>query len=76
MLKIKKYHPGFISRRNGQGQAKKQRTKIISFQSIRPRPELENSKTNAKKFKKLKNIIPASFQDDTCQDRAKNREQK
>ena len=37
---------------------------------------VKNSKINAKKFKKLKNIIQASFQDETGQDRPKNREQK
>ena len=74
--KIKKHHPGFISRRNGSGQAEKYRTKKNSFLSIRTRPELENSKINAKKFEKFKNIIQASFQDETGQDRPKNREQK
>jgi len=49
-LKIKKPHPDFISRRNGPGQTEKKRTKIISFLSVRTRPELENSKKNAKKF--------------------------
>jgi len=50
ILKIKKRHPGFISRRNRSGQAKKFRTKKISILSVRTRPELENSKINAKKF--------------------------
>ena len=50
ILKIKKHHPGFISRRNGSGQAEKQRGKNISFLSVQTRPELENSKINAKKF--------------------------
>src|SRR6266704_3000114 len=50
ILKIKKHHPGFISRRNGSGQAEKLGTKKISFLSVRTRPELENSKINAKKF--------------------------
>ena len=50
ILKIKEHHPGFISRRNGPGQAKKQKTKITSFLSVRTRIELENSKVNAKKF--------------------------
>src|SRR6266705_1050231 len=50
ILKIKKHHPGFISRRNGSGQAEKQRTKKISFLSVRTRPKLKNSKINAKKF--------------------------
>src|SRR6266550_3227737 len=50
ILKIKKHHPGFISRRNGSGQAEKWRTKKISFLSVRTRLEFENSKINAKKF--------------------------
>ena len=47
---IEKHHLGFISRRNGSRQAKKQRRKKISFLSAQTRPELENSKINAKKF--------------------------
>jgi len=50
ILKIKKHHPGFISRRNGSGHTEKLRTKIISFVPVRTRAELENSKINAKKF--------------------------
>src|SRR6266702_3670971 len=50
ILKIKKHHPGFISRRKRSGQAKKLRTKKFSFRSVRTRPELENSKINAKNF--------------------------
>ena len=50
--------------------------KKISFRSVRTGPELENSKINAKKFKKLKNIIQASFQDETGQDGPKKRAQK
>ena len=76
MLKIKKHHPGFISRRHGPGQGEKLGIKIISFPSVRTRPELENSKINAKKCLKLKNIIQASFEDETSKDRLKNREQK
>src|SRR6266567_1747078 len=76
ILKIKKHHPGFISRRNGSGQAEKWRTKKISFLSVRTRPELENSKINEKKFLKFKNIIQASFQYETGQDRPKNRDEK
>ena len=49
---------------------------MISFQSVGTRPELENSKINAKKFLKLKNIIQASFKDETGKDGPKNREQK
>src|SRR6266571_4584523 len=50
ILKIKKHHPGFISRRNGSGGSKKKKQKKISFLSVRTRPELENSKINEKKF--------------------------
>ena len=74
--KIKKHPPGFISSQNGQGQDEKQSTKKISFLSIRTRPELENSKITAKKFQKLKNILQASFQDETGKDKIKNRAQK
>ena len=76
ILKIKKHRPRFISRRNGSGQAKKWGTKKISFLSVRTRPELENSKINATKILKIKNIIQTSFQDETGQDSPKNREQK
>src|SRR6266568_1205604 len=50
ILKIKKHHPGFITRRTGSVQAEKQRTKKISFLSVRTRPELENSNIKAKKI--------------------------
>ena len=50
ILKIKKHHPGFISRRNGSKQAEKLRRKKISLLFVRTRPELENSKINAKEF--------------------------
>ena len=76
MLKIEKHHPGFISSRNGPVQAEKERTKIISSLSVRTRPELENSKINAKKFQKLKTVLRASVQEETGKDRIKNREQK
>src|SRR6266702_2877620 len=49
-LKIKKHHPDFVSRGYGSGQAKKLRIKKISYLSVRNRPELENSKINAKKI--------------------------
>ena len=76
ILKIIKHHPGFIPRRNRSGQAEKWRRKKISFLSVQTWPELENSKINAKKFKKLKNLIQASFQDELGQDRPNNREEK
>ena len=60
----------------GQDRPKNSEQKKISFLSVRTRTELENPKINAKKFQKLKNIIQASFKDETGQDRPKNREQK
>ena len=54
----------------------KNREKIFSLQSVYTRPELENSKVIATKFKKLKNIIQASFQAETGRDRPKNKEKK
>ena len=60
----------------GQDGSKNSEQKKISFLSVRTRPELENSKINAKKFLKLKNIIQVSFKDETGQYRPKNREQK
>ena len=50
ILTIKKHHPGFISRRKGSRQDEKYRRKKMSFVSVQTRPELENSKINAKKF--------------------------
>ena len=47
----------------------------MSFLSVWTRPEIENSNVIAKKFKKLKNIIQASIQDETDQDRPKNVEE-
>ena len=40
----------------------RRRKKKLSFQSIPTRPAIENSKKIAKKLKKLKNLITASFQ--------------
>ena len=49
--------------------AEKERKKKLSFRSVPTRREIENFKKIAKKLKKLKNTIMASFQ-------AKNRLQK
>ena len=49
--------------------AEKERKKKLSFHSVPTRREIENFKKIAKKLKKLKNTIMASFQ-------AKNRLQK
>ena len=60
--KIKKHHYGFIRSKKGTGQAKSDTKKKLSFRSIPTRPEIGNSKTIAKKCKKLRNNIVASFQ--------------
>ena len=41
---------------------RKMQRKKLSFRSVPTRHEIENSKKKAKKFKKLKNTIMASFQ--------------
>ena len=47
-----------------------------NFLPIRSNPtRVRKFKYNCKKFKKLKNIIEDSFQDETGQDRPKNREE-
>ena len=60
--KIKKYHNDFISIQNRLKKTVKERKQKLSFHSIRTRRVIENSKKIAKKFKKLKNTIMASFQ--------------
>src|SRR6266702_2958226 len=52
-LKIKKLHPGFISRRYGSGMAEKWRTKKISLLSVRTRPEFLKFKNKCKKILKI-----------------------
>ena len=42
--------------------AEKEKKKKLSFRSVPTRREFENSKKIAKKFKKLRNTIMASFQ--------------
>ena len=65
--KIKKYRCGVFSSQNSQGKAKKERKQKLSFRSVPfhsvpKRRVIINSKKIATKFKKLKNIIMASFQ--------------
>ena len=73
---MNKHHPGYISRKTGQDSLKNREIFFFSFRSVSTRPELENSKIIPTKFKKLKNIIQASFQAETGWDRPKNREKK
>ena len=44
ILKIKKHHPGFISRRNGSGQAKKSRKKKFHSYPFKPDPSYKIQK--------------------------------
>ena len=60
--KTKKYHYGFISIQNRSEEAKNNQKYELSFRSVHTWREIENSKTIAKKFKKLKNTITGSFQ--------------
>src|SRR6266702_1377283 len=54
ILKNKKYHPDFVSKRYRSEQAEKKRIKKILFLSVRTRPELENSKKMQKNSKNYK----------------------
>ena len=60
--KIKQFHYGFISCVNRLEKAEKVKKYKLSFRSIPTRPVIEKSKKIVKKFKKLNNIIVASFQ--------------
>ena len=64
--KIRKHDHSFFSSQNRLQKAVKERKlkkkKKKSFQCVPTRPEIENSKKIAKKFKKLENKIIASFQ--------------
>ena len=60
--KIKKYHYEFISSQNKLEKDEKQRKQKFSFRFFLTRRMIENSKKIAKKFKKLKDTIMASFE--------------
>ena len=66
------HNSGFISSRNGSGQVKKERKKII-VPTFPTQLRIEKKK---KKIKKLKSTIQASFQAKTGQDRSRMREKK
>ena len=59
---IKKYHYGLISSQNWMEKAEKERKLKLSLCFVLTLSVIENSKKIAKKFKKLKNSIMASFQ--------------
>ena len=60
--KTKKHRYGFISSQNSLENDEMGRKKKLLFRSVPTRREIENSKTTAKKFKKLKNTITGSFE--------------
>ena len=74
--KTKKYHYGFLSSQNRLGKAKKEKKLKLSVRSFPTRRVIENSKKIVKKFKKLKNIIMASFPAKIGWKRMKKRENK
>ena len=62
ILKIKKYHYGFISSQNRLEKAEKQKKYKLSFRSVPTQRVIGNSKKIAIKIEKLNNTIMASFQ--------------
>ena len=60
--KIEKYHYDFIPSQNMLEKAENERKEKLSLRFVPSRRARENSKKIAKKFKKLKNTITASFQ--------------
>ena len=78
-IKIKKYHYEFISSKNRLVIYEKERNKnyrSVPFRSVPTRCVIENSKQIAKKFKKLKNTVVASFQAKIGRKRLRKRENK
>ena len=73
MIKI---HYGVISRQNRLGKAKEVSKKKLSFHFVPTQSVIENSKKIAKKFKKLKNTIMASFEAKIGWKRSRKRENK
>ena len=68
---MKLWHP-FKPKQVGKGREREK--KKLSFPSVPTRREIENSKKIAKKLKKLKNTIMASFQVKTGWKRPRKRE--
>ena len=59
---MKKYHYSFISSQNRMEKTADEKREKSTFNFVPARRETKNSKKIAKKFKKLKNSIMASFQ--------------
>ena len=70
---MKKNHYGVISSQHRLEKTEKVRKQKLSFRSVPTRCVIENSKKIAKKFKKLKNTIMASFQAKTGWKRLRER---
>ena len=66
---MKKHHYDFISTKTGQDRLRVIQKKKLSFRSVPTRPGKGNSKTIAKKCKKLIIIIMSSFQAKMGRDR-------
>ena len=62
--------------KKGTGHAGNERKKKLSFLSVPSLSGIKNSKKIAKKFKKLKNILMASFQAKMGRERLRKREKK
>ena len=76
MKKMIKIHNGVISRQNRLEKANEVRKKKLSFRVVPTQSVIENSKKIAKKFKKLKNTIMASFEAKIGWKRSRKRENK
>ena len=74
--KFKKYNYGIISSQNRLEKAEKERKLKLSLRFVPSRRARENSKKIAKKYKKLKNTITASFQAKIGQKMLRKRENK
>ena len=76
MKKMIKIHYGIISRQNRLEKVNEERKKKLSFRFVPTQSVIENSKKIAKKFKKLKNTIIASFEAKIGWNRSRKRENK
>ena len=76
MEKMIKIHYGVISSQNRVEKANEERKYILPFSFVPTQSVIENSKKIAKKFKKLKNTIMASFEAKIGWKRSRKRENK
>ena len=73
---MKKIHYGVISSQNRLEKANEERKQKLSFRFVPTQSVIENFKKIAKKFKKLKNTIMASFEAKIGWKRSRKRENK